>query len=141
MTDNLPERASNNLESEDVKWNLIRDLAVSPKTQKAIAVDYGVTPGAISMFRKRHKDSIEAYKASLPDKLNDLWVTDKAERIKSLQADVELLDDMEDVDALKLKLAIMKTIEESLGQLPPRTSINITKQVNYTIEGVDMDDI
>lgn len=139
MSDNLP--AKPDLEAEAVKWNLIRDLAVSKKTQKAIALDYGVSPAAISMFKTRHSDQIEAYSASLPNKLDDLWVTDKAERIKSLQADIQLLDDMEDVDALKLKLAIMKTIEESLGQLPPRTSINITKQVHYTIEGIDPNDI
>lgn len=129
------------LESEEVRPYLIRDLALGEKTQKAIALDYGVSPAAVSMFRSRHSEEIDNYRDTLPNKLDDLWVTDKAERIKSLQADVELLDSMEDVDALKLKLAIMKTIEESLGQLPPRTSINITKAVNYTVRGVDLDDL
>ena len=129
------------LESEDVRPYLIRDLAVGEKTQRALALDYGVSAAAVSMFRSRHADEIEGYRESLPNKLDELWVTDKAERIKSLQADVELLDSMEDVDALKLKLAILKTIEESLGQLPPKTSINITKQVNYTVTGVDLEDL
>lgn len=129
------------LENDQVRPHLIRDLAVSEKTQKALAVEYGVSPAAISQFRSRHADEIDTYRNTLPDKLEELWVTDKAERIKSLQADVELLDSMEDVDALKLKLAILKTIEESLGQLPPKTSINITKQVNYTVTGVDLEDL
>lgn len=137
----MSNEVSKGLEHDDVRPFLIRDLAISDKTQKALALDYNVSPAAISQFRGRHAAEIANYKDSLPNKLDDLWVTDKAERIKSLQADVELLDSMEDVDALKLKLAIIKTIEESLGQLPPRTSINITKQVNYTVTGVDLEDL
>lgn len=129
------------LEGDDVRPYLIRDLAVSQKTQKALAVDYDVTPAAISMFRSRHAAEIDNYRDTLPNKLDDLWITDKAERIKSLQADVELLDSMEDIDAIKVKAAIMKAIEESLGQLPPKTSVNIVKQVNYTVTGVDMEDL
>lgn len=137
----MSNEVSKGLEHDDIRPHLIRDLAVSDKTQKALAVEYNVSPAAISMFRTRHATEIDRYRDTLPDKLEELWVTDKAERIKSLQADIELLDGMDDVDALKLKLAIMKTIEESLGQLPPRTSINITKQVNYTVTGVDMEDL
>lgn len=129
------------LESEEVRPYLIRDLALGEKTQKAIALDYGVSPAAVSMFRSRHSEEIDNYRDTLPNKLDELWVTDKAERIKSLQADIELLDSMEDVDSVKVKLAIMKAIEESLGQVPPRTSINITKAVNYTVRGVDLDDL
>jgi hypothetical protein len=138
MSDKAP---SLNLESEAVKPHLIRDLALEEKTQRALALEYGVTPAAISLFRKRHQDEVTNYRETLPNKIQDLWIADKEQRIKEMQADVELLEGSEDADDIKVRLAIFKAVEEALGQAPPKMTVNVTKQVNYTVKGVNLEDL
>lgn len=127
------------LEGDDVRPYLIRDLAVSEKTQKALAVEYGVTAAAVSMFNKRHQTEIDNYRETLPSKLDELWLVDKAERIKIMQETVQWLDDETDVDSAKVKLAYLKAIEESTGQAAPK--VTVTKTVNYTVRGIDMENL
>lgn len=130
------------LEHDEVRPYLIRDLAVSSKTQRQLAVDYECSPAAISMFRSRHEAEIADYRESLPpseDQLAALWAVDKAERIKIMQDTIKWLDEMDDVDSAKVKLAYLKAVEESTGQAAPK--VTVTKTVNYTVRGVDMDDL
>lgn len=68
---------------------LIRQLAGGRKTQVQLAEQYGVTQSAISHFSKRHADAIEAYKADASAALDELWITDKRERLAVLQQQVE----------------------------------------------------
>jgi hypothetical protein len=130
------------LEHDDVRPYLIRDLAVSDKTQKVLASDYDCSPAAVSMFRSRHAEEIENYRDTLPpskDALAELWIVDKAERIKMMQETIKWLDDETDLDSAKIKLAYLKQVEESTGQAAPK--VTVTKTVNYTVRGIDMEDL
>ena len=69
------------LEHDEVRPYLIRDLAVSDKTQKELAEQYGYSAASVSNFRKKHQDEIDNYRESLPpapDALSELWAVDKA---------------------------------------------------------------
>lgn len=130
------------LEHDEVRPYLIRDLAISNKTQRQLALEYECSPAAVSMFRSRHQTEIDNYRDSLPpaqDELTALWAVDKAERIKIMQETIKWLDEADDVDSAKVKLAYLKAVEESTGQAAPK--VTVTKTVNYTVRGIDMEDL
>jgi hypothetical protein len=145
-----------NLENEPVKSQLIKELALSNKTQRALSQDYGVSQAAISMFRARHMDEIDAVgdmqaiegellpaiATKTPQKFPmDLWITDKEKRLRAMQEDAEVLEGSDDVEDIKTRLAIFRMVEESLGQAEPKMTVKVGKQVNYTIEGISLEDL
>ncbi len=77
---------------------LIQDIAIRAGTAKEIAKWYGVTVAELKAFTAEHLVEIEAYAIAHPEaepestgepdptQLADLWITNKFERLKRLQA-------------------------------------------------------
>lgn len=139
---------------------LIEKLAKGDLTQYEIAKEFGVTQGTISNFKKKHLETIERLRAGTIDKMELLWVSDKAKRVAAYQSEVEHLD--EQIDALrdekiideygmpagdsedlvrlyKRRDAALRSVAEELGQLPARLIIQSQRGVKLEIEGVSAD--
>lgn len=128
------------LERAWVKHRLIRELALGDKTQAALAEQYGVTPGSITIFKQRHHTAIEDVRADLLDEFASLWIAKKVNRVAEYQDDVDKLSDSTETDVLKVKHAALKAVAEELGQLPSRYGVSVgSASITYKIEGVDLD--
>lgn len=120
---------------------LCRELAVAEKPQVQLSEEYGVSQSAISQFKARHKDRIEAIRNKLDDEFAGLWIAEKANRIAEYQADVEFIGATTKADLLRVKATILKAVSEELGQLPARVNVTVTNPVTYVVKGVDPDDL
>lgn len=119
--------ASAPLEGRNAR-QLIRQLANGRKTMTQLAAQYEVSVSAVSQFARRHADAIEAYRADANAALDELWITDKRERLAVLQQQVEeaaskrqatalvreylaTADDLDDA----AKLTIMENLAKAAG--------------------------
>lgn len=80
--------ASAPLEGRNAR-QLIRQLASGKKTQVQLAAQYGVTQGAVSQFATRHAQEVQQLKDDASSALDELWISDKGERLRVLMAQVE----------------------------------------------------
>lgn len=85
--------ASAPLEGRNARM-LIRQLAEGRRTISDLSRQYGVTPSAVSQFAKRHAEEIEKLKADANAAMDDLWIANKAERIREYQKDADIADEL-----------------------------------------------
>lgn len=140
------------LERVGIRDRLLRDLASNALTNGMLAARYGVSPSAISDFRKRHQTEIAEIRRREDDHFWGLWAAEKRARVITYQAQVErftdeldkLLDgkprtlmdpitseavevNERDPTALarmaKIVQTALRSIAEELGELPSRTII------------------
>jgi hypothetical protein len=97
------------------RLQMMRDLALGAETQKALGVKYGCTQGAISLFRKRYADEIEAIRSNLQDEWAGLWAADKRARVAVYQDTIKTLDDQVEL-AIAGQLIDSKKLRELLGE-------------------------
>lgn len=140
---------------------LIRELALGEMNQAQLADKYDVTPPAISLFKKRNADAIEAIRKDANDEFAGILIVQKAHRLGLLEqliqkalepqpkvsasgrvAYVEKPDgsqEMVEEIALDSAARMIKQVAEELGQLPNRLTLsgNVDVTTTYTIEGVD----
>lgn len=156
------------LERPHIRVRLIQALATGNEGQAALAREYEVTQSAIALFKARHIDDIKRIAAGTLDALAILWITQKANRLglyQSLAADaLAELDEVEgclsNVDSADLSGNAVSELgsarsrarrdaakmarhvaEEMPDGLPARNQISISGKVEYTINGVDLDDL
>lgn len=152
-----------------VKYELINHLAKGEIKQTELARRYGVTPAAITEFKRRHKDKIADLIAAKMDGMALLWVADKKKRIAEYQEALERIEGAEaerkaavlaamgetlDAEALvsmseqlkpdpaviRTQAKLLRNIAEELGQLPARLQIEMGEtRVRHVLEGVDLD--
>lgn len=132
-----------------VKTELIRFLATGEETYTSLAARYGVSQPSISAFAKRHAERIADVAAKLDDEFAGLWIAEKRARIGELQEQVdrvtELVTDPEQaaragVGAAEMERVIqtaLRAVSEELGQLPSRTQVQHSGQLEIIVAGVD----
>ncbi len=127
---------------------LMRELADPQRTQAAMAVEYGVTGAAITLFKQRYAHEIAQIRADYDNKFAGLWVADKLNRIATYEADIEAIEaksqkdgsTMADADMLRVKGSFLKAVAEELGQLPGRVNVAVVP-VEHIIVGVNPEDL
>jgi hypothetical protein len=78
----------------DEASELIRDIATRAGTAKTLARQYGCTVAELRTFTETYRAEIEAYADEPPEafldpsptELTDLWITNKFERLRRIQA-------------------------------------------------------
>jgi hypothetical protein len=78
----------------DEATELIRDIATRAGTARELAKRYGCTVAELRRFTETYRDEIEAYAEApqtaaidpTPTELADLWITNKFERLRRIQA-------------------------------------------------------
>jgi predicted transcriptional regulator len=122
---------------------LVRDLAAGEVRRAQLARQLGVSASAVTQFAQKHEREIEAIKARLQDEFAGLWIADKAERIASYQADLEMSLDSDrptHFEQIRTRTQIKQAVAEELGQLPPRTQV-VVQAITHIIENVNLEDL
>ena len=145
---------------------VIRDLALSGVTQKALAEKYGVAESSMSEFASKHAEAIAAVRADADNEFAGILIAQKAARLEALQEIAEIamtpvpkvsvkgdaahwinpetgqIETVMEVDG-RLAAQAMKQAAEEMGQLPTRVQISggLDVKTNYTIEGVSPDEL
>ncbi len=129
-----------------VKLKLIRELALSGKTQHQIAEEYGVVDSSITEFKQRNADAINQVRENAQDEFAGLWIADKANRIMAYQEQIDAIQralqdgTVEDVtQLLKVQQAGLKSVAEEMGQLTARVAVQgeQTIKVEHRVLGID----
>ena len=145
-----------------VKRKLIRELALGALKQTQLADKYDVTPAAITLFKQRNADEINAIRADMDNEYAGLLIVQKAYRLGTLQTLLEMAltpqpkvsasgrvayvtdpatgeERMVEEIALDSATRILKQVAEEMGQLPTRVQLSgeLTEHVTYKIEGPD----
>lgn len=129
-----------------IKLKLIRELALSGKTQRQLAEEYGVVESSMTEFKQRNADAVNAVREDAANEFAGIWIADKANRVMAYKEQVEFIQDrieqgLEDdpVASLKVVQAGLKAVAEEMGQLTARVAVqaDVTAKVNYRVEGVD----
>jgi hypothetical protein len=141
-----------------VKVALIRALATGEKSHRKLAAEHGVSPQAVDQFAERNADRIAAVAADLDNEFAGLWIADKRSRLAEYQAQADYIEallnsdqDEEPADGkgrnrvtvsvaelLRTAQSALRAASEELGQLPGRVSVQITGDVHYAVEGVQL---
>lgn len=144
---------------------LIRELALGEQSQSQLADKYDVSPSAITQFKKRNFDAIEAIRKDANDEFAGILIVQKAHRLGLLEqlirealtpqpkvsasgrvAYVEKDDgtqEMVEEIALDSAARMIKQVAEELGHLPNRVTLagSVDVTTTYTVEGVSPDDL
>jgi hypothetical protein len=132
----------NHLEKTPIRGRLIRDLAAGEQNQGELAVKYGCSTAAISLFKKRHLYEIDRVREAQLDEYADVWVAKKVERLRAYQGKVEDMIDGHSPRHAEVLVTILKAVAEELGDLPARQQTNIQAQnVTYQVVGIDPNEL
>lgn len=139
---------------DDERQQLIADIATRAGTAKEIAKWYGVTVPQLKAFVAANRAELEAYgkppestAEPTPTELGDLWITNKFERLRRLQAIADkAYEDMmagrvvADATALREFRSYLALAANELGQLLHRGSGDAAdgETLQVEIPGVDM---
>jgi chaperonin cofactor prefoldin len=133
------------LEKGWTKRTLMHELARMEKTQTKLAEEHNVTVSAINQFKTRHATEIQELKNKIEDQFAGLWITKKENRLAEYQQAFEDIEnELEgggmDVDYVKAKIKILKSVAEEMGHLPSRTTVQVqTTPVVYQVHGVNIE--
>jgi hypothetical protein len=122
---------------------LQRALATGERKRAQLARDFGVSPSYVTQFAKQHEWEIDQIKAELSNEFAGLWIASKENRILAYQSDYALAlgnDKRDHHEWIKARTAILHTVAEELGQLPPRQTVTVMPVV-HIVEGIDLDQL
>jgi predicted transcriptional regulator len=116
------------------KLKLIRELALTGRTQVDLAEEFEVSQPTISYFASKHAAEIAEIRANAEDDFAGLWIAKKKNRLAEYQKDVDEVNELPPDPALKrIKHNALKSVAEELGAL--KTNVDAT--ITYKVEGVD----
>ncbi len=159
-SDPTPEIKARRLErSTRLRNECIEMLAAGERTQAEIGRHFGVAQSVVSKFKTKHLDIIQQLQRGEIERMQLLWVSDKARRVASYQTEIEhldeLIEDMRDerivdeygtpvdsdslVKLYKRRDSALRAVAEELGELPARIIISSNKGAKLEIEGVGAD--
>lgn len=150
------------LELPWTRRQLIVDLALSGKSQEALADKYGVTQSAVSQFKARHRAEIQAVLDDRENEFAGIAIADKQNRLASYAHILETAlkptpktngkgelvfgkpDEngerpvIMEIDA-GAALKALRNVAEELGHLPNRVTLGgeVGVRTEYTINGLD----
>lgn len=136
-SEQAPERRRRNvgkLERAYVRRRLIVALAREEQTQRELAALYDCAPSAIAQFKERNMSAILEARENLGNEFTGLWIAQKLDRLAELEALFE-----NDVSARdrETKAMLLRHAAEELGQIPNKSTLDITAEVKIRIEGGD----
>lgn len=129
-----------------VKYQLIRDLALSGSTQRALAEKYDCAVSSINEFQGRNAAAINAVRDDAANEFAGIWIAEKTKRVMAYKEQVDYLNDrieelgVEDaMAAFKVAQAALKGAAEEMGQLTARVAVqaDVNAKVQYEVKGVD----
>ena len=138
----------------DEASELIRDIATRAGTAKTLARQYGCTVAELRTFTQTYHDEIAAYAETpevpfvdpTPTELGDLWITNKFERLRRIQAIADatlesIVTGGVDQALLREYRSYLALAANELGQLLHRGSGESTEgeTLEVDIVGVDKD--
>ncbi len=138
----------------DEEAELIRDIATRAGTARELGKQYGMTLAALKRFTAAHRAEIEEYaetpserhREPEPTELSELWITNKFERLKRIQAVADAtLEVIEsggvDQSLLREYRSYLALAANELGQLLHRGSGESAEGEILSVEipGVDME--
>jgi hypothetical protein len=139
--ENSPEQASERrsshkgkLERAYARRRLIIDLAKEEKTQRELAALYDCSVSSINEFKARHMPAILEARADLGNEFTGLWIAQKLDRLAELEA---LFEDTVSARDRETKAMLLRHAAEELGQIPNKSTLDITAEVKVRIEGLD----
>lgn len=134
-----------------IRLKLIREIALSGKTERQLAEEYGCAPSSINEFKKRHAERINAVREDASNEFAGMWAAEKRNRVEVLQGHVEHIGEMiengdstEDTTALvKTVQAGLKQIAEEMGQLTARVAVQgeVGAKVTHEVVGVEIEEV
>jgi hypothetical protein len=120
------------------KLYVIRALATGDPKQSVLAEMFGVGRNAITNFKDRNRRAIDEVRQAIDDEFAGLWVARKEARLAELEWMIDILADaieeMPDVDMIRVRASLLKNVSEELGQLPPRQQV-VSARVTHVVEG------
>jgi hypothetical protein len=126
------------------KLFVIRALATGDPKPAALARMFGVGRNAITNFQKRNARAIDEVRRAIDDEFAGLWVARKEARLAELEWMIDILgeaiEEMPDVDMIRVRAGLLKNVSEELGQLPPRTQV-VSARVTHVVEGFTSDEL
>lgn len=142
-----------------LRYRLLRDLAAllpvtgteAEQLEKLqnVAKKYNCSAKRVLTFLQENLFTIEEVRANSDDEYAGLWITRRAERIAAHEQFVQDIEDAlnsgwsEDPQVYaklrRLQMMSLRYVEESLGQLPNRVTVDSSSQVTvkYTVEGAE----
>ena len=126
------------LERPGRRRKLQLEMARGEKTMRDLAREYGVDIHAITKFRDRHEDTISAMRADIENEFAGLWIAQKAERLSEM---IELYADAVSPRDRETKLSVLRHAAEELGQIPNKTTIDMTVAAKVELVGIDTDEL
>jgi transposase-like protein len=146
------------MRTEEYRQALIRAIALREGTVKELAIRFGLAPELVRAFAEVNMDEIKEYAepsppdAVTPQQLDDLWITNKFERLKRLQNVADetyktITDGVESTAELAIVIrefrSYLMLAANELGQLLHRGSGESGTGDSLSVEmnGVDMGDL
>lgn len=123
------------LERAYARRRLIIDLAKEEKTQQELAALYGCAQSSISEFKDRNMPAILEARLDLGNEFTGLWIAQKLDRLAELEAMYE--DGTISARDRETKAMLLRHAAEELGQIPNKSTLDVTMDVRVRIEGVD----
>lgn len=125
-----------------VKAQLVQDLAIAEVSQTELAEKYGVTQGAISSFKKRNIELIEARREKMLDDYGTLWIAQKFDRLATRQTEIENLMSQK-ISARNSEVIdkLLNSVAAELGDIPNKSTMDVNTNVKYEIVGINLDDL
>ena len=125
---------------------LMNMLALGEMSQTDMALEFGISQSAVSQFKIRNATEIQKIKEGIADEFVGMWIADKKNRVSAYQDQVhraeEALVGEYDPATERVISTALKSVAEELAQLPNRVIVQVNdKRVNYTIDGVDPEDL
>ena len=130
-----PQRHHGKLERAYARRRLIVDLAKEEKTQRELAALYGCAQSSISEFKERNLPAILEARLDLGNEFTGLWIAQKLDRLAELEAMYE--DGTISARDRETKAMLLRHAAEELGQIPNKSTLDITGEVKVIIEGLD----
>ena len=150
------------LELPWIRRAIMVQLATGNKTQEAIAREYGADGSAITAFKKRHADEIQAIRDNAMDEFTGIAIAEKAARLAAYEdilrkcmtptpkmAGKEYVHDPKNPGEIvyeinaKEAMKALRQVAEELGHLPSRIVLagGLEVKTNYTLNGVDPENL
>lgn len=137
IPEQAPERRTSHkgkLERAYARRRLIIELAKGEKTERQLAAIYECAPSAINQFKQRHLAAITETSENLGNEFAGLWIAQKLDRLAELEA---LFEDGISARDRETKAMLLRHAAEELGQIPNKTTVDVTAEVKVKIEGLD----
>jgi hypothetical protein len=118
------------------KRSVMRDCALGDMTIVQLAEKYEVSNTAITDFKRRYREEIQAIIDDAENEFAGIWIASKEQRLSAYR---DLWERAWEDEDFSLCSKIEKQVAEEMGHLPGRITVSgqLDTTTKYTINGVD----